>query len=162
VPDWWRADGNGCRPGSVIATQDATISPSCHTLWDGRSDVLSVFAVQPVDGSPNRILFNGGAAVSASMAIPGDGSTEYGVLKLTVSRAKSSGAGSCAGCMTSACLTLNEINFQPAAIDLPWTRYTNPTTDGSNVVQWQSTSSSCSGSGPAKNRSWGAVKALYR
>jgi hypothetical protein len=162
LPDWWRADQNGCRAGAVTIQSDASISPGCPTLWDNRSDVLSVFAVQPLVGGPNRVLLNAGSAVSESITIPGDGTTEFGVLKLTVSKTKSGGAGACAGCMTGACLTLNEINFQPASVTASWTRFTNPTADGSNVVTWQNTPSPCSGGGVAKNRSWGAVKALYR
>jgi hypothetical protein len=108
------------------------------------------------------VRLNAGAAITSSIVISGDGVTEYGVCKIAISKSKSAGTGACAGCTTGACLTLNEINFQPAAQDAAWTRFTNPTVDGSNVVSYNKTFASCAAAAtPVRNRSWGAIKALY-
>ena len=64
LPAWWAADGTGCRSGAVSGNENANISASCSTLWDGRTDVLPVFAVQPLVGGPNRVRFNAGAAIT--------------------------------------------------------------------------------------------------
>jgi hypothetical protein len=162
LPSWWDGSGTGCRPGAISALQDGTIDTTCPSPWDNRADVLPVFAVQPGTGGPNRVRFNGGAAITSSIDIPGDGTIEYGVLKLAVSKAKSVGTGSCAGCATGACIVLNEINFQPANTAAAWTRYTNPTTPGSNAVTYQSGAPVCAGATPTTNKSWGSIKALYR
>ena len=160
LPAWWAADGTGCRSGAVTSLTDPTVSPSCATLWDGRSDILPVFAMQPQVGGPNRVRFNSGTAITSSIVIPGDGSTEFGVLKLSISNAKTVGTGGCAGCSTGACIVLNEINLQPMSTTTPWTRVTAPAQN--NFVTFQAGAPTCAGSTPTSNHSWGSLKALYR
>lgn len=162
LPDWWRADAAGCRSGAVTVLQDATVSPNCITIWDGQAQILPVFAAQPFVGGANRIRFNAGAAVPTPYLLEADGATELGVLKLTVTRTKSTGATLCAGCTTGACIVLNEINFQSATPGAPFFRVTNPASPNSNAVTYQAGAPTCGGSTPTSNRTWGSVKALYR
>ena len=159
LPAWWDGSSTGCRSGSISANENSNISPDCPTLWDGRSDVLPVFAVQPLVGGPNRVRFNSGAAITSSIPILGGG-TEYGVMSLVVNYAKTVGTGACAGCSTGACIVLNEINLQPASTTTPWTRFTAPATN--NFVTFQAGAPVCAGSTPTANHSWGSLKALYR
>jgi len=170
IPDWWRADGAGCRPGAITGLMDATVSPSCATIWDGLSNVLPVFAVLAFDPSrigneipTSRVRLDMGAAISTLTGVPlvADGSTELGVVRFTVSRARSAGAGACGGCAAAACIVLTEVNLQPISTTEPWIRITNAI--GSNhVVYNDGLVLSCPSAVPVRNHTWGALKALYR
>jgi hypothetical protein len=99
---------------------------------------------------------------SGSFPIHGDGTIEYGVVKVTISGAKTVGAGACSGCATSACITLNLIRFEPSAVTAPFVNFVQPTTPGSNTVSWQTTAPLCLGVTAIPMHTWGALKALYR
>jgi len=162
LPDWWRGETGGCRAGAISVVQDGTVSPSCSTIWDGHPDILPVFAVMPFVGGANRVRFNAGCATATPYQVVGDGVTELGVLKLTVTKAKTAGATGCAGCTTGACIVLNEINLQSATPGAPFYRITNPVGPDSNAMTFQAGAPTCGGSTPTSNRTWGSVKALYR
>lgn len=157
LPDWWRLDAAGCRKGAASVVYSQTIAPSCQTLWDGFIEFLPLLAVQPFVGGPNRVRLNMGCALRAPTLIVGDGVTEQAVVRLQIARAKSAGTGSCAGCMTDMTIVLSEINLQPATIAVPWLRITNPAEPNSNFVDYTGSDYT-----PTRNRTWGAVKALYR
>ncbi len=157
LPDWWRLDAAGCRKGAASVVYSQTIAPSCQTLWDGFIEFLPLFAVQPFVGGPNRVRLNTGCALPAPTFIVGDGVTEQAVVRLQIARAKSTGAGSCAGCMTDMTIALEEIHFEPATIGVPWLRITNPAEPNSQYVAYTPSVFT-----PTRNRTWGAIKALYR
>ena len=170
IPDWWRGDGAGCRSGAITGLMDATVSPSSSTVWDGLSNILPVFAVQPNDPTRtgndvpvSRVRLNMGAAQSSTTgsALTADGSTELGVVKFTITKAKSVGAGACTGCATPACIVLNEINIQPVSTSEPWIRITNAL--GNNHIAYNNgLVLACPSAVPVKNHTWGEIKALYR
>jgi len=169
IPDWWRGDAAGCRAGAITALMDATVAPSCATIWDGQAAILPVFAVLANDPNRtgndvpvNRVRFNAGAAVPAGYALDADGTTELGVVKFTITRAKTTGTGNCAGCSSGACLVLNEINLQSETPGAPFIRITSVLTN--NHVSYNGTGLTliCPDAVPVRNRTWGAVKALYR
>jgi hypothetical protein len=160
LPDWWRGDATGCRGGAFAMLMDQTVTPSCATIWDQSTAApTSVFAVMPFVNGPGRVRFNGGAAVLSSLVIPQDGA-ELGVFKLSISKAKTTGATVCAGCTYGACLVLNEINLQPMANGVAWQRYTNAIAN--NYITYQAGAPTCAGTTPTNNKSWGSIKAMYR
>jgi hypothetical protein len=158
LPDWWH--GDACRSSAFTATGDAFVSPSCPTLWDGHVAPLSAIGFVPA-GSPNRIRIQIATAIPSEQAfdlVGGDGN-EYGVFRLTVSKVKTTGDGACAGCVTGACLVLQEVNLQALGQDPNAVlRITNPLQN--NFVFYNSGSPSCYT--PTRNRTWGALKSLYR
>ena len=86
--------------------------------------------------------------------------TEYYAFKMNVLRAKTTAAGSCAGCADAVCIVLDNIQlFQPPEqnndpmISSPADR---------NFVTWQAADPTCPASTPAANKTWGQVKSLYR
>jgi hypothetical protein len=71
------------------------------------------------------------------------------------------GTSPCAGCGVGACLVLNSVEL----VRLPGApggdaTLTQPAEAGSNFANWQS-GAACVAV-PARNRSWGQIKSLYR
>jgi len=160
LPDWWR--GDACRADAFVCTGDSTVSPDCATLWDGYRSQVSSCTLQPFVGGPNRVRISCLTTLAAADAhdLVGDGVTELGVFRLTVSRAQSVGDGACAGCQWGACLSLREISLQGLNDDPgAYLRLTNPLSN--SFVQYQVGTPTCYPT-PTRNRSWGAIKAQYR
>lgn len=168
IPAWWQTGTGQCRAGSVSFSADPNTitnggAGGCLDIWGGSAQVLGVFQPQPsVHGLPNELRLNGGAAIPAGTEIAwaADG-TEFVVAKFTINRAKTTGTGSCAGCTTGACLTLNEC-FVQQPNPLPGYRVTNAASANSNFITFQSGAPACPSATPSQNRTWGAVKNLYR
>ena len=168
IPAWWQTGTGQCRAGSVSFSADPNTitnggAGGCLDIWGGSAQVLGVFQPQPsVHGLPNELRLNGGAAIPAGTEIAwaADGS-ELVVAKFTINRAKTTGAGSCAGCTTGACLTLNEC-FVQQPNPLPGYRVTNAAAPNSTFVTFQAGAPACPSATPSQNRTWGAVKNLYR
>lgn len=162
LPAWWQTNTGECRAGAIGVTFDPlNIGGNCPDLWGGNSN-LSVFQAQPGINGADWLRLNSGAAIPAGseIAITADG-TELSVCKITVTRAKSTGTGACAGCITPACIVFNESWLQQPAGN-PGYRVTNEAAGKTRSVTWQGTPAGCPESTPAQNRTWGAVKNLYR
>lgn len=163
LPAWWQARPGDCRQNSVAVSFDPNaFVTNCVDIWNGAVP-LSVLDLQPtamgVHGA-NWLRINAGAVVPSGQEydIPADG-TELVVCKVTVNRAKTTGTGACAGCATAACIVLNECKLQTPAGAHDQTVTQEGT---SRWVTWNGTPVGCPGTTPAVNRTWGAVKSLYR
>ncbi len=166
LPDWWQTNAGQCRPNAITMSFDPVVlAGSCLDIWQG-SILLSVFAAQQgtnVQGhAANTVRLNGGAAIPAGSEInvPADGS-ELFVSKVNISRTKSTGVGSCAGCDLAACLVLNECFLQQPA-GMGDYRVVNEAPGRSRWVTWNGSPTNCPDGTPTQNRTWGAVKNLYR
>lgn len=161
IPAWWQVRTGECSANRVSMSFDsANFVTNCLDIWQSAAN-LSVFQAQPAPGdhAANFLRLNGGAAVPAGSELSqiADGS-ELVVCKVSIGRTKTVGTGSCAGCLTGACIVLSECKAQqPAGIG----DYTiiNPAT--SNFVTWQAGGPACPQATPSQNRTWGAVKNLY-
>jgi hypothetical protein len=163
LPDWWH--GDACRAGAFTASADDAIGDyECPTLWDGRpAPTTTLSVVYPLWLGPNMIRFviDSSLPESAAFDLVGDGGTITSVFKLVISRDRSIGTGSCAGCSVGAC-----INF--ANLALIRTTDTPETTEhivwhagphDAQMFQWQG---GVCFPDPIRNRSWGMLKSLYR
>ena len=118
-------------------------------------------------GFPNLARVTGSTTVSSDLAADVFAGQEYFSFQLTILNQKTVGAGACGGCNVGACITLRRI----------WLRTLGGLHDqylitgaapgdqiGDARVLWQllGPSSSCDVASPARNRTWGEVKALYR
>lgn len=161
LPSWWQTAAGDCRANALGMSFDPAVvaTATCADIWGG-SPNLAVFQLQKNLHGPNTIRLNGGAALTAGqeLSLLADGTTELTVARVTISHALSTGAGACAGCEVGACLVLSECYLQQV-VPLPQYRLTTPI---SNVVSFNSTSQVCAGATPTQNRTWGAVKGLYR
>src|SRR5438552_18447811 len=114
LPDWW-AHGTGfCRGTTGMSVSfDFTSGPfSCTDFWAGQA--AGGFAYDVGFGSPDRARMRIQCAIPFGTQAPVDPSSEYVAYRVTITRAKATGTGSCAGCSNPACIVLNEIQlFQP-------------------------------------------------
>jgi len=70
--------------------------------------------------------------------------------------------GGCLGCLTPACLIVNEILLEQV-LPAPDVSLVSPVSAGSNIISWQGgVGTDCPGATPTRNATWGSVKALYR
>ena len=162
IPDWWRADD--CRATGFALVTDATLGGSCPTIWDRVPPAGNNIFALPFVGGSARVRFLLGVVLYSYDAydLVGDGTTELSVFKWIVLNQKSVGAGACGGCSTGACIVLNDVQIQGLYdhtvadfIDI-----TNPL--GSNSITYNTGAPVCAGSTPTQNRTWGALKSLYR
>lgn len=162
IPAWWLTNAGQCRANAISVSFDAAaFITNCADIWQSAPN-LSVFQAQQGVGGPNRVRLNSGAAVPAGseLFVAADGS-ENVICKVSINRAKTAGATGCAGCLLGACIVFNEAKMQQPAGVGDYT-VTNAQAPGSNFVTWQSGIALCPLPTPAQNRTWGAVKNLYR
>lgn len=163
VPSWWQVATGQCRANAVSMSFDPNqYVTNCPDIWGGAVP-LSVFAPQyGIQGQANELRLNGGAAVPAGqeIALVADG-TELVISRVIITRAKTTGTGACAGCITGACLWFSESFLQQPLPD-PAYRVTQPAFN--SFAMWNGfTYGYCSGVwDAARNRTWGQVKGLYR
>ena len=164
VPAWWAMRPSGtCRSGSLSSNFDfTTADPVCHDYWQGVG--VGGHVQDPIVAGQNRTRFRLIAAIAQGSpeitAIP-EGLEVYS-FKLNINHARTTGAGSCPGCQVAACIVLNSIKlYQPA--DNPGGNKFISALAVRNFVTWQGgLGTYCLDVTPARNTTWGSVKALYR
>jgi len=162
LSNWWQFNTGGCRfnsPSYLSANFDFTsASGNCFDPWLGGA--AGGISFTPGFNGPNRARIRTVCAIPGSTAI--DGVSEYYFFKVGIGNARTTGLGSCAGCLDGACIVLNSIQVtQPAGVGdytltLPITR---------NYIQWQAGGNiggECPAATPTRSATWGSVKSLYR
>jgi hypothetical protein len=161
LPPWWQTQSGQCRQSQISLSFDPSgLGASCPPIW--LTNPTPIQTVQNGVNGPNRLRVLGIAAVlpADEQVVLADG-TEYAVFKLNIGRAKTIGAAPCVGCNTGAAIVLNEIKLgQPAGAPGGDERVTNQADNYCNTMQ--SGAPVCPGATPTHNRTWGAVKSLYR
>ena len=167
LPDWWKFGTVQCRSiASLAGNFDFTAGPfTCYDYWQGGAIGGLGWSVLPFTG--NRCRIKGVFALPAGdpriTSLP-EGAHVYS-FKVVINNAKSTGMGSCSGCGDEACLALQIIRLdQPPAI-APIITLLNPATV--QHVIWQAWTTpdpvnQCPLITPARTRTWGSIKALYR
>jgi hypothetical protein len=170
LPDWWQLRDNiqeavvACRNGSLsIAAQDGA---SCPDVF-GLQGSMNIAAYQHDRANP--LTVTGTARILSVNAVPSTapvdlivadnpaGNGTWAVGKWTISSIRTVGSPSCAGCSTPVCIVLNSINLTVVG------NTNNRLVSGgaNNQVTWQGTGADCNAV-PVRNKTWGAVKSLYR
>jgi len=168
LPEWWKMRAGFCRAGALGYSFDFTGGTyNCYDYWQGGA--LGLMAMDAPAGNRARI--------KAVIALPaGDGligpiaeGTEVYSLKAIINSTKTVGLGACEGCQIGTCIIINSINvYQGPALRF---RLTNP--DLRQIVTWQSAQFWYGDFGgpdacvddcpvPARARTWGQIKSLYR
>ena len=164
LPDWWKHGNTSLCRGTtgLTITFDFTSGPfTCTDFYTGNA--AGGFAYDVGFSSALRARLRVQLAVPIDLKGAVSPSQEYYAYKVNLLRGKSSGTGSCAGCTTSACIVLNDIQlFQPpdALFDPD---IFNPAL--SNYITWQlpvSGPPGCPLATPTHEATWGQVKSLYR
>jgi len=155
LPPWWQTRAGQCRANAVGMSFDPNVNAtSCADLWQGNPN-LQVTDVQQGLNGPDHVRFIGVAAIPAGSEIAIEPGSELWVCRLTINKANTL---TCAGCALPSSMVLNELYLQdPSA---PAQKITNPADN--YCVGLSGGAASCPGATPATNRTWGAVKNLYR
>lgn len=168
ITPWWQVAAGQCRANAILPTFDPNQMPAseaCPTIW-GSIVPLQVFAVQPdLNGYGGAFRLNAGAAVAEESAFPvlQDG-TDLLLCQFVIRHSKSTGTGACEGCSSGACFLFEVADLQqypPYAIY----RVTWPSVSRwayYNSAGWSAQDVWIPCAVPALNRTWGAIKSLYR
>lgn len=166
LPAWWQlTSAGGCRPGALgISALDSGACPD----WASGQASVNVAGYKQAVPWPNaaRILLLNAVALDALADLTGG--REYGLFKLSISNAHTTGDGACGGCRTPVCVVFTSVNLTTSA-NLHNTRLSSPAHGpGSNVVSWQSgwtgerDKRGCPGAATARDTTRAGIKALYR
>ena len=165
LPAWWGLGAGFCRPASLLPGFDFTSGPfNCHDYWQGGA--VGGGRATPA-GNRLRIEVVAALPLSDSRVVDLDDNTEVYAFKVSINNAKSTGDGACTGCDVGACIVLNHVEVGTITGGQYLTFFL--TLPGDRVdVTWQ-----CPGlvttvgclldcTTPARDRTWGQVKQLYR
>lgn len=165
---WWDLRASlpaGCRPASMTSSFDFTGGPgNCFDYWQGGA-VGGHSANQPA-GNRVRLLATAALPAGDSRIVPIDPGTEVYTFRLTLNNAKTVGLGACGGCSQEACIVFNSM----LVTQVPGTPGGNTTISlpgtAAHVI-WQGWTTGvpteqCPALTPAKSRTWGSIKAIYR
>lgn len=178
LPDWWKLGVGDCRDGNFSYPLAFTGigNTTCVNPWVG-GNTGGGFAYyfqnkgdDPVSPTPwpgygrIKVAF----ARDSEKALVGGVHYVAGVWSLDTFNDVDTGAGVCAGCEQPACLVMNSVElYQTAGAPPQDIFYLNGGVGGhaTDFITWQGGAvggQGCPLSTPAKNKTWGSVKALYR
>jgi hypothetical protein len=164
LPDWWRMSPGDCRDGALSADGDFSAAPGCADPWagGGAAQVQGYLVTLPYgQASQARILAVAGVPSIEAKAL--DAAIVYHAARIRLSKEKSSGAFSCIGCTSGACLVLNGIIVRrlPGSPGGDLT-LTIPRNGTQNRVTWNGGQGADCSAVPVRRATWGLVKSLYR
>jgi hypothetical protein len=158
LPAWWQMYNSGTCRGTAVPTINATFGVNCGDNFAG----AGFGAIGSYTMGPNTGALLCGWAIP-SPGVPITTGVEYYAINVVINNSKTVGTGACGGCSQAVCLSAPFCNlaFGPNAtlqqqIMIPLNR---------NFVTWQGglgVPGGCPGATPTQNKTWGAVKSLYR
>ena len=165
VPPWWQTASGQCRQAAIRPSYhsgDLPDTEECPSIWQG-TEAFSVYSVQAIPNDPGGFRFSTVAAVpqGSELALVADGRQRV-VVRVTVLRSKTVGADACEGCRTGGCIWLQQIDLLSPTE--PRQTLVNAETNagiGHNAATYLSSQGTIC-EVPTVNRTWGAIKTLYR
>jgi hypothetical protein len=132
LPAWWTT---ACRTGFVTA--NPTISTAAVNCFDWASGAaaggLASYNQGNLYGPTSSRVLMGFAVPAPGQLVPA--ANEMFAFNLVISNAKTTGTGSCAGCLTAACLNFS--NLKMASGIVTGAILNTPTAVGSSYITWQ-------------------------
>ena len=180
LPAWWQFRTPGsCRTASLTASTLPPVGASSCIDWaDGARDGLLTYATTALGPNTTQLeLLSPVAPVTAYDLVAGQ---EYLALTAVINHQKTVGTGACGGCTLGGCMgfvAVKLIRTPPPAPNVappPDDVLIAPDVLLDQVVTWQGGEgiaipnylgmswTYCPGATPARNRTWGGVKAMYR
>lgn len=169
VPAWWQMQA-GCRSGTLTASFAMGDQTECDDPWQGQG----IGGIAYIGTDAQGVYFKLGVAVPQQLAQPVSPGRTYAAFKLIISHRGTSNSGSCAGCSTPMCITLDAMTLaKPNTVQCSLNCPPVPEneiilTDGisgmggiSSVVTWQGGTPRC-GAGAAKPATWSELKKRFR
>jgi hypothetical protein len=184
VPSWWGLSQAMCRPSGYQFQADWSglpLPPTACLPWYGSNPPFGT--LQFTYGAGDRFHLEIGAGLSdpATTSATLLAGREYDLCRIRITHAKSTGTGACEGCDVPACIGVSQLDLLFSG--RPTEYFAG---SGSNSVTWQGgyvagyptqSGAPCSHPSlcpytnqlqcttapvPARGRTWGVIKALYR
>jgi hypothetical protein len=164
IPSWWRMWAvSDCRRGGSNLSVDMSTETECEDPWGGQATGL--FAPHSIDsqGVDLRLVM----AVPSTSPVSIGAGRPYGLFKIGLQHTRSTGAGSCAGCSTPACIVIERMVLVPEheyaqdAREVELTDGMSGLGGSGNIAKWQGGTANCAGA-TAKSSSWSELKRLYK
>lgn len=164
LPAWWQVQQGGCRytvPGQFVAGVPDGFE-GCDAPWaqTGSALVQSLLYPRPGgDGRQMRVILGVGVAAQDAFTLEGGGQYLAGILTI---RFAGTTSGTCPGCSAPVCLVFNaaEIHRLPGVPGGDPSPFVTPAAGNGNQATWAG-GIGCA-SVPARARTWGQIKSLYR
>ena len=167
LPSWWQMGPGQCRDGSLtVASNLPGLSALCaHPFPNGAN--WSEVSYRVGYGGWNTARIVATLAVDAPVAIQAGGHYYAGAFLMDRARTVIGDAGesACAGCQNDVCLVLNSVELYQTEGALPVDRWVMSHAATRNMSTWQGGTVGTPPCGfvvSAENRTWGAIKAIYR
>lgn len=163
LPDWWQVQSGGCRAGEITAAPPTGLEASCVDVWSATGAALLQSYLYPRpggDAAQLRLVL--GVGVPAGNAFTLSAGENYMAGVVSIHFAKTVLPGGCEGCTEPACFVFNsaEIVRLPGASGEPPQPFVTPLNGTGNQATWGA-ATACS-TVPARARTWGQIKSLYR
>ena len=163
LPDWWGFGGADCRAGALRADTDFGSLATCVDPWlTSTAGGLLGYTQGMPRGAASQARMLIGFSVPSNQPRVLDATDMYYAARIVIDDGATS---SCNGCGGAACLVLNSILIhrppRPEGTPTSDVLITAPGGNGANWASWQTATVNCMAV-PVVNRTWGAVKAMYR
>src|SRR5689334_3840485 len=136
LPAWWMFKNAGtCRQTSLGFNTTANASDVVCVDWTSGMAAGGIGAYNVGVQGPNTALIKGALAVPLSALADLSAGTEYWTANVTINNQKSTGTGSCTGCLTPVCLGLSSLKIVSNCG--PSVTLTGAAHASSNYVHWQ-------------------------
>jgi hypothetical protein len=162
LPAWWEVgsqivDPPLCRRLSLGANADFVNGPfTCYDPFQGTA-VGGISSYRIGYGGDNRARIVGSFAVPSTDPAPLEEGVEVFAFRLLISHGKTVGTSGCTGCEVPVCLVVTQLVVKFGS-GLPDRVISGPLL--SDFVMWHDSPQLCTT--PTRNRTWGAIKSLYR
>jgi hypothetical protein len=161
LPDWWQMGSGGCRQGELFAGADFTTLGNCADPWGGNAIAeIQGYDVGQPHGGVNQARIKAVAGVLPAQAVTLSADEIYYAVRIRFRTGLSAGAGSCSGCLSSACLVLNGITVR--RLSGGDVTITTPAPGDQIWATWRGGAGADCGLVPARAVTWGRIKSLYR
>jgi len=163
LPKWWDMFNAGtCRQAAL--TGNVAISSSaanCFDGWSGAALVGGVIGYTENYNGPGSAMIDCAAAVPATALQNLDDASEWFLFNVKIANTASVGTA-CPGCLSPACILFHNLDVtQPVGVGDFHLTASGPRT----FATWQGGAlgaPGCPAATPTSNKSWGALKTLYR
>jgi hypothetical protein len=156
---WWQFYTGGCRSAAMSVSYGFGALSSCLDPWSGAA--LGIAQVDPSPPALNRERLRTVAAVAEASAIPMTEGAEYYMFEVVISKQKTVGTGSCAGCLDNGSFVFNSCKItQPSGDPNGDPTISNP--DQNQCASLGPINTADCLATPTRNATWGAIKAIYR
>jgi hypothetical protein len=166
ISPWWDiGDPPHCRAATAASfSADFSTGPfSCVDYFAGQALGGGFYVLPPNGGGANWAELRVGFAIASGFAPVAENDEVY-LFKATFNNSRTVGLGGCTGCTDEVCfvfrdaLVTNDPGLGGTDADM-----TSPALRAHVTWQgWTSTNPGCPEATPAKSRTWGSIKALYR